>query len=64
MVGLYLGIHQLKEGIVEVGPDKPQGPEHYIPHKPAVRENVQSTKLRIVYDASAKADLESLEIVI
>ena len=50
---------QLREGIVEVAPEKSQGPEHYIPHKPVVRENVQSTKLRIVYDASAKADLES-----
>ena len=50
---------QLKEGIVEVAPEKPQGPEHYIPHKPVVRENAQSTKVRIVYDASAKADSES-----
>ena len=50
---------QLREGIVEVAPEKPQGPEHYIPHKPVVRENAQSTKVRIVYDASAKADSES-----
>ena len=50
---------QLREGIVEVAPEKPQGPEHYIPHKPVVRENAQSTKVRTVYDASAKADSES-----
>ena len=50
---------QLRGGMVEVAPEKSQAPEHYIPHKPVVRENVQSTKLRIVYDASAKADLES-----
>ena len=44
---------------MEVAPEKPQGPEHYIPHKPVVRENTQSTKVRIVYEASAKADSES-----
>eukprot|EP00112_Aurelia_sp_Birch-Aquarium-sp1_P000365 Seg1032.2 transcript_id=Seg1032.2/GoldUCD/mRNA.D3Y31 product="hypothetical protein" protein_id=Seg1032.2/GoldUCD/D3Y31 len=50
---------QLREGIVEVASEKPEGPEHYIPHKPVVRENAQSTRVRIVYDASAKADSES-----
>lgn len=29
--------------------------EFYIPHKPVVREIAESTKLRIVYDASARA---------
>ena len=50
---------QLREEIVEVVPEKPQGPEHYIPHKPVVRKNLQSTEVRRVYDASAKADSES-----
>ena len=31
------------------------GREFYIPHKPVVRETAESTKLRIVYDASARA---------
>ena len=31
------------------------GKEFYIPHKAVVRENVESTKMRVVYDASAKA---------
>ena len=37
--------------------DKPSigGREFYIPHKPVVRETAESTKLRIVYDTSAKA---------
>ena len=46
---------QIKEGIVEVANEPPVGKEFYIPHKPVVRESAESTKLRIVYDASAKA---------
>ena len=30
------------------------GREFYIPHKPVIRETPESTKLRIVYDASAQ----------
>ena len=30
--------------------------EFYIPHKPVIRETAESTKLRIVYDASARAN--------
>ena len=32
------------------------GREFYIPHKAVVRENAESTKIRIVYDASARAN--------
>ena len=46
---------QLKEGIIERAPEVPQGREFYIPHKPVVREGAESTKVRIVYDASARA---------
>ena len=46
---------QLQEGIVERVTDPPVGPEFYIPHKAVVREAAESTKLRIVYDASARA---------
>lgn len=31
------------------------GREFYIPHKPVVRATAESTKLLIVYDASARA---------
>jgi len=45
---------QLKEGVVEPTPDIATGKEFYIPHKRVTRENAGSTKLRIVYDASAR----------
>ena len=50
--------NQLKEGIVEKVDKKipPNIPEFYLPHKPVVRENAESTKVRIVYDASARVD--------
>ena len=46
---------QLTEGIVERAPNSVEGREFYIPHKGVVRETAESTKLRIVYDASARA---------
>ena len=46
---------QLNEGIVERVSGPPVGREFYIPHKAVVREAAESTKLRIVYDASARA---------
>ena len=36
-----------------------QGKEFYIPHKPAARGNVESTKMKIVYDASTKSNRTS-----
>jgi hypothetical protein len=48
---------QLREGILEPVPPKQTGEVvHYIPHQPVIREDAESTKLRIVYDCSAKAD--------
>ena len=45
---------QLQQGIVERADECPTGREFYIPHKPVVRESAESTKLRVVYDASAR----------
>ena len=45
---------QLIEGIVARAPNSVVGRE-FIPHKGVVRETAESTKLRIVYDASARA---------
>ena len=48
--------NQLEEGIVEKAEMAATGMELYIPHKAVVRENAESTKLRIVYDASARGN--------
>ena len=53
--------NQLKAGIVEKADRNipPNIPEFYLPHKRVVRENAESTKVRIVYDASTRADKQS-----
>ena len=52
---------QLEKGIIERA-DEPSeiGATHYIPHHPVVREDRQTTKLRVVFDASAKSQGPSL----
>ena len=46
---------QLEEGVVEEAEMPTKGKEFYIPHKAVIRENAATTKMRIVYDASARA---------
>ena len=46
---------QLEEGVVERAPSEAMGKEFYLPHRAVVRENAETTKLRVVYDASAHA---------
>ena len=46
---------QLKEGAVEPTPNEVLGREFYLPHRAVVRESTETTKLRVVYDASARA---------
>ncbi|KAK3725716.1 hypothetical protein QZH41_006736 [Actinostola sp. cb2023] len=50
---------QLDEGIVERVEEDPKEREFYIPHKPVVRETAETNKVRIVFDASAKANENS-----
>ena len=45
---------QLAKGIVERVSSDPVGRECYFPDKAVVRESAESTKLRIVFDASAR----------
>ena len=45
---------QIEQGIVEEAPKQAKGIEFYIPHKEVIRANAATTKLRVVYDASAK----------
>ena len=48
---------QLSQGIVERADEVVKdGREFYISHKAVVRENAESTNIRIVYDASARAN--------
>ena len=48
---------QLSQGIVERADEVVKdGRKFYISHKATVRENAESTKIRIVYDASARAN--------
>ena len=47
---------QVQKGILEPIPQQPTGEViHYIPHHPVIREEAESTKIRIVYDCSAKS---------
>ena len=46
---------QLEAGIVERTPPTVEGKECYIPHKGVALASAESTKLRIVYEASAQA---------
>ena len=50
---------QLAEGIIENVTDEPKGKEFYKPHKPVIRESAESTKIRIVFDGSARANERS-----
>ena len=45
---------QLQQGVIEAAPKEPTRKEFYIPHKGVSRKDAESTKLRIVYDASAR----------
>ena len=57
----YYGVirSQLQEGIVEEATETSSSRKFYIPHKGVVKESSDTTKLRIVYDVSAKANQTS-----
>ena len=57
-----LNTKQLKEGIIESAPETPKGRVFYIPNKPLVREAAETTKVRIVYDASVTAYPEATSL--
>ena len=45
---------QSESGIIEAAPEEPTGERVYMRHKPVVRNEATSTKVRMVFDASAK----------
>lgn len=46
----------MEEGIIEKVPDDIKSKEFYLPHKTLVKENAETMKVRIVYNASAKPE--------
>ncbi len=44
----------LKKELVEPAHEQPNGTVFYLLHHPVVRESAESTKMRIMYDASSK----------
>ena len=50
---------QLEEGVIEKMPTVAQPKKSYIPHKSVIRKSAETTKMRIVYDASARASPEA-----
>ena len=48
-------VNQMESGIIEKAPNPPTGSRvFYMPHKPVVREAAATTRVRMVFDASAK----------
>ena len=47
------------QGVIEPANKQAKGVEFYIPHKPVVREGAQTTRTRIVYDASAQVNADA-----
>jgi len=50
---------QLAQQIIEKAPEDSTRKEFHIPYRPVIRESAESTKVRIVYDASAKPSEKS-----
>ena len=58
--GEYGGIveEQLRAGVIEEAPKSPSGKRvFYMPHKPIIKQGTVTTKVRMVFDASAKPQL-------
>ena len=53
---------QLDQGIIEPAPIVAKGKEFCLPHKDVIKQSVETTKLRIVYDASAKESSDKLSL--
>ena len=45
---------QLAEGVIAPAPPQAIGKEFYMPHRAVIRETAETTKMRVVYDCSAR----------
>ena len=45
---------QERQGIIEKAPEESNERKFYIPHKPVIKKSAETTKVRVVFDASAK----------
>lgn len=50
---------QLTEGVVESAPLQARGKEFYMPHRAVLRETAETSKMRVVYDCSARGAKEA-----
>ena len=54
---------QIKSGVIEKTSDEDESVTvHYIPHLAVIRKEAKTTKLRVVYDASAKSNKTSVSL--
>ena len=56
---------QINESIIEKVEEtetSEKGKGFYLPHRPVIRESAETTKIRIVYDASAKPNKDSASL--
>ena len=54
---------QINQGIVESAPDVPTGDNvFYLPHRPVIKESAETTKMRIVYDASSSETAQAASL--
>ena len=63
----YIYINEQKNlNVIEEATDYEVEPTHYLPHRPVIREDKQTTKTRIVFDASCKSRVEgpSLNVIL
>ena len=56
---------QINEGIIKKvreAKTSEKRKEFYLPHRPVIRESAETTKIRIVYDVSAKPNKDSVSL--
>ena len=60
LVQKYDGQNKIIEKVPFDEVPKNPGPDHYLPHRPVLREDKETTKIRAVFDGSCASDRPSL----